>query len=68
MPASKQMSEGARAERKAFRLYLRRRLNSITADGAVTKGNDLDTLDTVLDWVEGRQSRYDKAAGGLGRK
>lgn len=62
--AEQARSEGARYERAAMRARLRRRIQ---------EENDLDhpvgerILTTELNWVLQRQSRYDKAPGGLGR-
>lgn len=52
-------SEGARAERKAMRSYLRRKINKGNLDAAAVE------LEAVLDWVITRQDRYDKRPGGL---
>ena len=52
-------SEGARYERKAFREYLRRKIDDGNLDDAGTE------LQNVLDWVLGRQKRYGKKEGGL---
>jgi hypothetical protein len=54
-------SDGARYERAATRNRLRRQITRavVTADAQV--------LQRELDWVLSRQSRYDKAPGGLGR-
>mgnify|MGYP001613740199 CR=1 FL=1 len=54
-------SDGARYERAAVRAYLRRSIKR-----AVIR-DDVVTLTNVLDWILARQSRYDKAPGGLGR-
>jgi hypothetical protein len=53
------VSEGARLERKALRAYLRRELKKTPADVA---------LQNTLVWLLGRQKRYDKVEGGLGKK
>lgn len=58
MPADPKVSEGARAERKALRSYLRR----------LYTNSDNPIIQEILDWVLSRQNRYDKDSGGLGRK
>ncbi len=62
MSADPKTSAGARTERAAFRAYLRRQLN------ALGEGAEASSLGPVLEWVLGRQKRYDKKAGGLGKK
>jgi hypothetical protein len=52
-------SEGARAERKAMRAYLRRKINAGNLDAASVE------LENVLAWVLGRMKRYRKKEGGL---
>jgi hypothetical protein len=63
MPADPKASAGARAERKAFRDYLRRQIKSDSVFD-----DPQAALEAVLTWVLKRQERYDKATGGLGRK
>lgn len=58
-----EFSAGARCERKAFREYLRRRIKP--KDSQRGTPEDISTLESVLMWVKGRQSRYDKKEGGL---
>lgn len=58
LAADPKTSAGARAERKAFRAYLRRlRKQALTVD-----------VNEVLDWVLNRQARYDRKVGGLGKR
>jgi hypothetical protein len=59
MAADPKTSAGARAERKAFRTYIRRRM---------LYNSDDFSLQDILDWVLTRQKRYDKHAGGLGKR
>lgn len=59
--ADPKVSHGARVERAAFRAYLRRMMKRASP---VEEG----MLDTCVLWVLDRQKRYDKAAGGLGKK
>lgn len=61
------LSEGARLERAAFRVYLRRQLNTMKIPGIMPTARDL-ALQAALDWVLARQKRYDKKSGGLGKK
>lgn len=61
MPADPLKSAGARAERKAFRDYLRRQIKAVGEDHS-------NELEIALTWVLKRQSRYDSQTGGLGRK
>lgn len=56
MAADPKSSEGARLERRSIREYLRRAIKS------------RKSLADALAFVMTRQSRYDKKAGGLGRK
>ena len=56
-------SAGARYERKAIRMFLRRRLGPVDAQGTGTP--ESRTLQFVLDWVLARQKRYDETSGGL---
>lgn len=63
--AKHEFSAGARYERKAIRAYLERyikRLHHSDTMGALVTGN---AMKSVLTWVRGRQSRYDKKEGGL---
>lgn len=62
MPADPKASAGARAERKAFRDYLRRQIKGNFSSG------DKALLNEILNWVLKRQQRYDTQTGGLGRK
>lgn len=62
MPADPKLSAGARAERKAFRAFLRRYLKGIQNPFR------LAVAEEILEWVLARQERYDKQPGGLGRK
>ena len=62
MAADPRTSEGARAERRAFRDYLRRQISIEGTNSELGKG-----LNASLKWVLMRQARYDKAKGGLGR-
>jgi len=57
-------SEGARYERAAFRAFLRR---EITRYHAVHNEISAAVMQNTLNWVRARQSRYDKAPGGLGK-
>ena len=52
-------SGGARFERAAIRAFVRRLLKRQPGQ---------PHLETVLVWILGRQDRYDKSSGGLGRK
>jgi hypothetical protein len=56
------LSAGARLERSSFRIYLK---NKITNGSDVLR--ERETLEAVLRWVRGRQKRYDKRPGGLGK-
>ncbi len=58
-------SAGARLERAAFREHLRTRITAWSVCGS--KGTEADVLTAVLKWVQGRQKRYDKRPGGLGK-
>ena len=63
MKADPKFSEGARAERKAFRDKLRRELkhySELEEEGQI--------LGELLQWVMDRQKRYDPKPGGLGKK
>jgi hypothetical protein len=63
MKADPKFSEGARAERKAFRDKLRRELKNyseLEEEGQI--------LGVLLQWILARQKRYDKVPGGLGKK
>ena len=51
--------EGARMERTAVRRYLRRRLK---------EGLIVVNIGVMLEWIDKRRKRYDKASGGLGRR
>lgn len=55
-------SEGARYERAAYRNRLRRQIKRAVMT------DDAKVLQTELDWVLARKSRYEKVPGGLGRK
>jgi hypothetical protein len=57
-------SAGARFERASFRAYLKNQI-----DKWINSGNEAraGTFKTVLKWVQGRQKRYDKRPGGLGK-
>lgn len=57
--ANPAFSAGARYERKALRLYLRRRCRTSCAPSS------RDMLNDVLAWVLARETRYGKKAGGL---
>jgi len=57
-------SEGARYERKAVREYLRRQIKKSAAHSVGWP----DALNEALQWILKRQERYEKKAGGLGRK
>lgn len=57
MKADPKYSAGARAERAAFRRYLRR-----------FDPTDRRTVGDILAWVLARQQRYDRTAGGLGKR
>ena len=66
MKQSPAHSEGARAERKAMRARLRRRIKR--QDGQISqdwKRATLAALNEELDWVLSRQKRYDARKGGL---
>ena len=65
--ASPENSTGARYERKALREYLERRIEKLETDKPTPwwLGSELSALKRALKWVLGRQSRYDKRAGGL---
>jgi ribonuclease P protein component len=54
-------SEGARYERAAFRNRLRRQIRKALMT------DEREVLQTELDWVLSRQTRYDARPGGLGR-
>jgi hypothetical protein len=61
-------SAGARLERAAMRRYLRRRLNILSSENHDPwKQGEVEAITAVLAFVLGRQGRYDKAPGGLGR-
>lgn len=62
MKADPKVSEGARSERAAFRAYLRRLLK-----GGLSAG-DAISVNQILTWVQGRQERYDRHPGGLGKR
>ena len=49
-------SAGARYERKALRAYLERKVKAYGTGSAYA---------VLLNWVRGRQGRYDKKPGGL---
>jgi len=51
--------EGAEAERKAFKAYLKRQLTGILHPAAG------DKLKDALVWVQGRCDRYHRRKGGL---
>ncbi len=62
MKADPKKSEGARAERRAFRSYLRRQLANTDATSSYGV-----VLTAMLNWVLDRQKRYDTRKGGLGK-
>lgn len=62
--ADPKVSAGAREERRALRSYLRRQILDAETTGEYQRAS---TLKTVLDFVIGRQGRYDRAKGGLGK-
>jgi len=64
MAADPKTSAGARAERKAFRDYLRRQ---IVIANKVSPLLQVSTLERAVAWVLTRQKRYDTKAGGLGK-
>jgi len=55
-------SEGARYERAAYRARLRRRIKTCNPFKST-----VEALKDELAWILARQSRYDKAPGGLGK-
>lgn len=63
MAADPMKSAGARAERKAVLAYVRRVKNS-----AAKAGISNATAESIEAWLLGRQARYDKRPGGLGKK
>lgn len=63
MKADPKVSAGARLERAAMRNYLRRRLKT-----AVLTMHATEELEILLKWVLNRSRRYDREAGGLGKK
>jgi hypothetical protein len=65
MAADPKRSAGARTERAAFRAYLRRALKR---EPKALEEPYTSELQFALYWVLNRQKRYDKRAGGLGRK
>ncbi len=62
MRADPATSAGARAERVAFRKYLRRKISIEGTNSTTGKA-----LNAALLWVLLRQKRYDRRPGGLGR-
>jgi len=58
-------SAGARLEREAFCDYLKRKLKG--PDVQLAGVRESAVLGKVLKWVKGRQGRYDKRPGGLGK-
>lgn len=65
MSADPMVSEGARLERKAVRLRLRRMAKGYEANGDL---RSKQAIDTELQWMLARHMRYEKMAGGLGNK
>jgi hypothetical protein len=57
-------SAGARLERASFRAYLKNQIDKWNRSGNIGRAG---TFQTVLKWVQGRQKRYDKKPGGLGK-
>jgi hypothetical protein len=66
MKANPKESEGARLERTAFRIRLRRQIKKYRGGQNVTYKNDIEagSLETELQWLLRRQLRYDKREGG----
>jgi hypothetical protein len=59
------LSAGARLERAAFRNRLRRMIEKWARSECNRR--EEATLVFELKWIEGRQKRYDKRPGGLGK-
>jgi hypothetical protein len=58
MATLKTPNDGANAERKAIKAYLQRRL----------KKNPNARISCVIAWIADRDERYNKKAGGLGKR
>lgn len=70
MPADPLTSDGARRERRAWREKIRR-LQKVWLPAVLTSASSQavkDTLRELEEFGEKRQARYDRAAGGLGKK
>ena len=76
MPAEKAnplISDGARKERTAVKAYLKRRLSTLVkaeeeSGGCVDNLCEQAVIQDAITWMGGRQKRYDKVPGGLGKK